>query len=36
MFLYARLVMENLVDQPTQYALFEELDRGFPEGLEEA
>ncbi|KIW70328.1 hypothetical protein, variant [Phialophora macrospora] len=36
MFLYARLVMENLLNQRTKGALYEELDKKFPRGLAEA
>ncbi|KAF2181728.1 hypothetical protein K469DRAFT_691815 [Zopfia rhizophila CBS 207.26] len=37
MFLYAKLVMDNLFEQPTRQQLLEEIDeRKFPNGLEEA
>ncbi len=36
MFLYARLVMDNLRDQPTKNLFDEERAKKFPEGLSEA
>ena len=36
MFLYARLVMDNLSDQPNKRLFFEECQKKFPEGLSEA
>jgi hypothetical protein len=36
MFLYAKLVMENLLAQEQQYDLLHEIENYFPNGLEEA
>jgi hypothetical protein len=36
MFLYARLVMENLLSQRKNESLYEELRKKFPKGLAEA
>jgi hypothetical protein len=37
MFLYAKLVMENLLNQPTQEDLLDAITaRNFPDGLKEA